>query len=886
MRAVCFFLAASAALAVWLPAAARADVPFNLDTTPGKLPKTIVPTDYDIALKPNVTTFTFTGTETVKINARSTAPTVIVNTHDMTVSRASLDGHTATSIATDNQKQITTLTFAKPVQPGRHVLALAFAGKIGDQPAGLFYQKYRSPSGEKVMLASQMESTDARRMFPGWDEPAFRATFRLRVTVPKQFDAVSNMPQTNQTIQGDTKVVQFARTPSMASYLVVLCAGEFGYLTGSSGSTVVRLVAPKGREQNGRYALDAAEKLLAYYNDYFGYKYPLPKLDLIDVPGGFPGAMENWGGITFTEDTLLFNPAVEPEDAKIDVFETIAHEMAHQWMGDLVTMAWWDNLWLNEGFADWMQTKATDHFNPQWHLWERVNGDVEFAMQTDSQTTTHPVYTPIENEAQADSAFDEITYQKGGAFIRMTEQYLGPDTFRDGLRVYLRKHAYSNTTSADMYTELSAVSHQDVAGFAKAWTTDPGFPLVHVAESCVGGAQSLAVSQRRFFYEPGQTSSQLWDVPLFVTPATGASQPSTYLLQTQSSTVKGPACGQPAIVNAGGYGYFRAHYDPATTSALVAALPQMDAPDRVRMLNDTAAFVIAGLAQPGEYLGLIDRLGADQNLAVWQSSINGLNQIAGFETARSGSAAFDAYRRRVLRPVLDRIGWGGTGSDDATAATLRQNVIAALGAAGDPDVIAESRKRFAAFLTNPQSLTPDLRGTVLNVVGSYADAATWKQLHDLYKAAHNEQEGRVLASALWHARDPQLAQKNLDMVLNGDIPAEAGPIAAFEDIFIVASNGRQPHLAWEFFKTNAPAMATHLSSFERAFLVSRGLPAFWNAAPYEELEAFGKANTPPDATAQLTQALHQVKLQIAVADRLTPLVDQWVAAHPTTTAAH
>ncbi len=885
MRALRLLVAACGALAVWLPNAAVADAPFNLDATPGKLPKTIVPVDYDIALRPNVSTLTFSGNETVTITARSTAPSVVLNTHDMTVSKAALDGKAATSIVTDNQKQTTTFVFSAPVAKGTHRLALAFAGKIGEQPAGLFYQKYSSPSGQKIMLASQMESTDARRMFPGWDEPAFRATFRIEVTVPKNFDAVSNMPATAQTIQGDAKTVTFARTPNMASYLVVLCAGEFAYLNGRSGSTIVRLVAPKGREQNGRYALDAAEKLLAYYNDYFGYKYPLPKLDLIDVPGGFPGAMENWGGITFTQSALLFDPAVQPEEAKVEIFETVAHEMAHQWMGDLVTMAWWDNLWLNEGFADWMQTKATDHFNPQWHLWERVNGDVEFAMQSDGQSTTHPVVTPIDNEAQADSAFDEITYQKGGAFIRMTEQYLGPDTFRDALRVYLRKHAYSNTTSADMYAALSAGSHQDVAAFAKAWTTEPGFPLVDVTESCTGGAQSLAVTQQRFFYEPNQTSSQLWDIPLFVAPSTGGAQAHVELFSDKAATVNGPSCDRPALVNAGGLGYFRAHYDAATTTALVAALPKMEAADRVRMLNDTQAFVLAGLLEPGAYLGLIDRLGADQNLAVWQSAINGLGALGEYENAKAGAPAFDAYRRQVLRPVLDRIGWSGS-SDDATTASLRQSVIGALGAAGDPQVIAEARARFAAFQKNPDSLPPNLRGTVLNVVGTYADEATWNQLHDLYKSSHSLEEGQIYGGALWHARDPALAQKNLQMAINGEIPPEAGPVAAFIDIFNVAGPGRQPKLAWEFFKTNAPAMASHLSSFERAFLVSRSLPAFWNAAPYAELEAFAKANAPPEASAQVNQALHQVQLQISVANRLTPLLDQWVASHPATTAAH
>ena len=864
------------ALAALVPAAARADAPFNFDATPGKLPKAIVPSAYDIALRTNLKSMTFTGTETVAAVAHAAAPTVVVNTHDMTVSKALLDGRAATAIATDNQKQTTTMTFPSAVAPGAHKIALTFAGKMGDQPEGLFYQKYQTPQGERVMLATQMESTDARRMFPSWDEPAFRATFHLRVTVPKNFDAVSNMPQTAESIAGDEKTVTFGKTPNMSTYLVVLAAGEFGYLKGSSGDTVVRLVAPKGREQRGAYALDAAEKLLAYYNDYFGYKYPLPKLDLIDVPGGFPGAMENWGGITFTEDALLFDPQNEPDSAKVEIFETVAHEMSHQWTGDLVTMAWWDGLWLNEGFADWMQTKATDHFNPQWHLWDRVNGDVEAAMQTDGQSTTHPVVTPVENETQADAAFDEITYQKGGAFVRMTEQYLGPDTFRDGVRAYIRKHAYSNTTSADLYAALGQASGKDIATYARAWTMDPGFPLVDVTETCNGGAQSLAVSQKRFFYEAGQTSAQLWQIPLWVAPATNDEAAQKAFVTAQSSTVPGAGCSEPALVNAGGYGYYRVRYDAKTAAALADLLPKLSPPDRVRLLADTQALMLAGSATPGDYLGLVDRLGNDTNLAVWQSAAGGLGRLAEYQDGRKGAAAFDAYRVRVLSPVLATIGWEG---GDATTVSLRTRLIGALGDAGDQRVIAESRARFAKYLADKSTLPPDLRGPVLNVVGTYADAATWDQLHALYKSSTSVDEGRVYASALWHARDAALAQKNLQMAIDGEIPAEAGPIAALIDVATVASAAHQPALAWQFFKTYGPKMSEHLSGFERALIFSRFLPVFWNAAPYADLDAFSKAQVPADGEAQRQQALHEVQLTISTADRLDPLVDAWVASH-------
>jgi aminopeptidase N len=873
-----------AALAVGFMSAglapALAEPPFSFDRTPGKLPKGVVPSSYDISLRPNVAKFTFTGSETVRIRIRAASKTIAFNTLDMKVSRAALDGRAAASIATDNAKQVTTLTFASPVAAGNHALALAFTGKIGEQPQGLFYQKFSAPAGEHVMLATQMESTDARRMFPSWDEPAFRATYKLTVTVPKSWDAVSNMPPAAQTIRGATKTVSFARTPNMSTYLVALCAGEFGYLSDTAPDGVrVRIVAPKGREQQGRYALDAEKALLAYYDDYFGTKYPLPKLDLIAVPGGFPGAMENWGAITFNESALLFDPSVEPESAKEGIFSTVAHEMAHQWMGDLVTMAWWDNLWLNEGFADWMQTKATDHFNPQWHLWERVNGDVEGAMGTDGLTTTHPVMTPIADETQANAAFDEITYQKGGAVIRMTEEYLGESTFRDGIRQYLKANAYNNTTSANLYAALSNASHQEVGAFANAWTTEPGYPLVTADESCTDGKRSLTLKQKRFFYEPGQSSDQVWQIPVAVAPMSRPQDAKVTLLSAKSATVStGGSCDEPAIVNAGAAGYFRVAYDGATFATLQSAVEKLEPTDRVRLLGDTGAAVTAGAMPVGGALDLYGKLDGDTNLAVWEGVIGQLDYLANMQVARPGEAAFDAYRIRLLRPVFDRLGWDGPASD-SNVVSLRRHLLRTLGDAGDAQIIAEARKRFAKYLTDRASLPAEMRGTVFAIVGTYADEATWNELHGLYKATKNLEEGRIIGGALNQARDPVLAKKNLAMATNGDIPPEAGPVAAFFDVLTVATSARQPKLAWTFFKDNETKLVEHLSSFEKGLLVGQFLPAFWNAAPADELEAFAKAKLPPEAVVQLKKAMNEVHVAVASADRLVPPIDRWVAAH-------
>lgn len=508
-------------LSLFVPNTLFGESPFRFADTPGKLPKDVVPKSYDIHIKPDIAKHAFTGSETVMIEVSKPVRTITLNANSLTIPSAKLLSDTgeiqqSAKVSLNSKEQTATLAFEHEISAGTHSLVLDFAGEINEAGQGLYYVKYQEEGNgeEKTMLSTQMEPTDARRMFPCWDEPSFRARFRLTATVPQSFTAVSNMPVERERKTDGGKEVRFGETPSMASYLVVFCAGELDAIHGEADGVKIGIYTTKGKAETGRYALESAEKILHYFNEYFGIEYPLPKLDLIAVPGGFGGAMENWGGIIFYESALLFDPAKSPEKTKERIFGITAHEMAHQWFGNLVTMAWWDNLWLNEGFASWMGTKCSDHFNPQWELWLRANGSKQHVMETDSLSTTHPIQQPVKTEAEAKSAFDEITYQKGQAFIGMLESYLGEDPFRLGIRNYMQAHQYSNSTTADLWNALEAASEKPVSDVAEGWTEQPGLPLVSLKRTASG----LSINQERFTIHQTNPKPLTWKIPICTAP--------------------------------------------------------------------------------------------------------------------------------------------------------------------------------------------------------------------------------------------------------------------------------------------------------------------------------------------------------------------------------
>ena len=871
-------LAAAFVLAAAAPAGAYV-APFNFDTTPGRLPKTVVPLDYAIALTPDAAAKTLRGTESITLDVRRSTTQIVFNTHDMTIASARLDGVRVARTMTQNDKQLTTLTLARPAAVGRHVLTLSYSGKIEDSSDGLFAQDYRTPDGRSGrMLSTQFESTDARRMFPGWDEPAFRATFQLTVTLPATWAAVSNMPVQTRTAHGATATTAFGRTPKMPSYLVVLTAGDLAAISGVGSDGVKQSVwAIKGDEQNGRYALESAQKILPYYDDYFGVKFPLPKLDHIAIPGGFGGAMENWGGITYNERIIIHRPNATLA-AKQGGFSTIAHEMAHQWNGDLVTMGWWDDIWLNESFASWMAAKATAKFNPEWNWQEREDGSKQSAMNADARSTSHAIQQHVTDELQADASFDpEITYDKGQAFLRMLEAYLGEDTFRTGIRQYMQAHKYSNATTADLWIALGAASKKDVSVLAKAWTEQPGFPLVSVTAACdASGNRSVTLAQKRFLID-GTTdaANTRWNVPIAL--ASG-SAPAAYVLlaNAQQSGIPAGRCGEPLRANAGGVGYYRVAYDAATFQTNRAAFASLPDSDKIAMLGDQWNLVRVGAAPLPSFLALANAMGANRNARAWEDIVNSLGELEADTRGTAQHDAFTEYARTIVAPLVASLGWETTPGEPVATGQLRSSAITALGTWGDPAIVAEARARFDRSIADPASTSPEMQEVLMLVVATNADATAFDRLHQLAQAAKDPTLAARYRAALMHVRDPKLAARALDIAMSAEIPPQQ---EGSRYRYVAAAADWNPKLAWAFFQTHSAELTKRFSLFEKMLGLSNAVPAiFWDAATPDQLEGWLKANLPPRAGEYITKGVTRAKTDGAIRERLREDVRAFLAS--------
>ena len=872
-----------ALLGLMLATGAAAESRYSFDATPGKLPKTVVPTHYAIELEPDLEGLTLAGAEVVDIEVREPTAQLVLNAVAITLSAASIDNEAQSAvIALDAPAETATLTFPQPLAAGAHKLRIGFSAQINKFGRGLFSVDYPTDKGKKRMLASHFEPTDARRMFPCWDEPAFKASFALTVTVPRALTAVSNMPVAREEpVTPSLKQVTFAPTPKMSSYLVVLAVGEFERLTAQADNVTVGVVTTLGKREQGRFALDSAVGLLRYYNDYFGVKYPLPKLDLIAVPGGFGGAMENWGGITFYESRLLFDPAANPASARRGIFSILAHEMAHQWFGNLVTMGWWDNIWLNEGFASWMQAKAAERFYPQWQTWLNGSGAKQFAMDLDARRSAHPIQQPVANETEAMALFDGITYSKGQALIRMLEAYLGEGAFRDGIRRYMAAHAYGNATTADLWQALEAAAGKPVGQIASTFTEQAGVPLVIAQAVCSGDEQRIMLRQEQFRRaaspDNGANSGakdgrpRRWQVPVTAGPPRAIRPSATVLLDGQGEIAAG-RCGEPIKLNLGDIGYYRVEYDAASRAALGKSLPLLAPADRVNLIADSWALVEAGRSEPQAYLELVDELGNEDTRAVWERVIGTLTRLVWLARGRPERPAVQAYARAKLRPLFDRLGWDAASRETGDGPLLRPRLIRVLGELGDEEILAEAKRRYAAFLENPQSLRPDLRETVTHLVGLTADRGTYDSLIALARKSTITNERSRYYSAAAGARDPVLARETLALTLTDELPnTMVGSV-----IGTVASSGEQPALAWDFVRANFDALANKQSPFFRNAFVSNLMTNFSDAERAAELAAFAPAHATSGGRIIAARAEETIRIAADFKARALPAIAEWL----------
>lgn len=864
------FLAAVAALLLATAGPVLAAAP---SAKPAAAQRVVLPTDvrpdrYDIRVKPDAADLTFTGAATIDITVLRATDRIVLNAADLTFGKVSLSGQAAApKVVLDDAQQTAAFVFPKAVAPGQYKLSIDYAGKIYQQASGLFALDYETADGGKRRaLFTQFENSDARRFAPMWDEPGVKSVFSLAVEAPEGQMAISNMPVAAQSARAGGATVRFADSPKMSSYLLFLALGDFERIHKQVGNTDIGVVVRKGDAAKGQFALDAAEKLLGYYNAWFDTPYPLPKLDLIAGPGNsqFFGAMENWGAIFYFDYYLLIDPKLSTEADKQQVFVVVAHEMAHQWFGDLVTMAWWDDLWLNEGFASWMENKATDHFHPEWKIWLSTQEGQQAAMRLDSRAGSHPVIADIPDVFAAATAFDAITYQKGQAVVRMLETYVGEDAFQAGVRSYIKQHAYGNAVSDDLWRALHAAAPaKNVAEVAHDFLLQPGVPLI---KADLAG-DSVTLTQSRFGVDESQRAPQSWRTPVNVAGPQGQALAVVSAERPQTVMV-----GTPVVVNAGQTGYFRSAYSPALWSKLTPTFPTLSPADQLGLLYDSRALGEAGLAPMSDYLALAKTMPADADPVVLATLAGQLDAIDGFYNGQPGQAAYRSFARARLAPAAARLGWDAKPGEADNDAVTRSAVLNTLGDLQDPATVAEARKRFAAWVADESSLTGSVRAAVLSIAAASADTATWETLYAKAKASRDPTDRSRLYRYLGASADPALADRALALALSGkmqptDVP---GLIAAVAQVF--------PDKAFDFAMANRAKIETFLEPTSRIVYFANLANASRDPAMLDKLETL-KASVPASTRGELEKAQAVIRNRLAVIRGPLKDADRWLAAN-------
>ncbi|HEX8655677.1 MAG TPA: M1 family metallopeptidase [Allosphingosinicella sp.] len=846
---------------------------------PTQLPRHVRPLHYSITAVPDAANLRFSARTDIDIEVVERTDRITLNAADLTFGEVSLHGGPgsptvaphATETDLDAERQTASFRFGRTLQPGRYRLSLNYSGVINTQAAGLFALDYDTSEGRKRALFTQFEAPDARRFFPSWDEPQFRTPYDLRVVVPTGQNVISNMPEAGREARPDGRsLVTFRTTPPMSSYLLFLAVGEFDRITTAAGGTEIGVVSRRGSGEQGRYALDASARIVPWYNDYFATPYPLPKLDNVAGPGSsqFFGAMENWGAIFSFESILLVDPATTSEARRQQIFSVAAHEIAHQWFGNLVTMAWWDDLWLNEGFASWMATKATDALHPEWEpLLSRIDTR-ESAMRLDSLATTHPIVQRLETVEQISQAFDDITYEKGEAVIAMLEDYVGEDAWRAGVRSYISRHRLGNTTSEDLWRAVETAANRPVTAIATQFTTQPGVPLIRVEEArCSGGRTIATLRQGEFSRDRPDKTPLSWTVPVIA--SAGGAELRT-LVGGGSAQATVPGCG-PLVVNYGQNGYYRTLYAAPLLARLTEAYPRLRPIDQIGLLADAWALGLAGYQPSSAALDLVDAAPANPNTRLTLRMAGILGQVHGFYNEDPARQALVArYATARLGPIFRRLGWTARPGEAANDAVLRAALIGTLGGMGDSAVVAEANRRFATG--NPAEINGPLRETILGIVAANATPATWDRLRAQARAETNPLLKAQLYGLLASSRDEALAQRALELALT----PEPGATNSADMISAVA--GRHPRLAFDFALRNRARVEALVDASSRSRYFARLAQGSSDRAMIQRLREYAERHLTPQSRGEADQAIAAIEDRARVREQRIPDITRWLDA--------
>jgi puromycin-sensitive aminopeptidase len=775
---------------------------------PYRLPIHVTPERYELKLTPNLTTWTFTGGETISLQVLEPVREIILNAAELEFAAASLKGSDGKvregRVTLDAENEQATLSFAEPVPAGRGELQIQFSGILNDKLHGFYRSTYKGGDGrDKPLASTQFESTDARRAFPCWDEPAFKAVFQVTLVVDQNLTAISNARVIREnSLPGNKKEVVFADSMKMSTYLVAFIVGEFEATEPvMAGGAPLRVCAVPGKTHLAKFAVDIGKASLEHFSAYYGIPYPGDKLDLVAIPDFASGAMENLGAITFRETALLVDGERATRAELERVADVVSHENAHMWFGDLVTMKWWNGLWLNEAFATFMEMLAVDAWKPEWRRWDSFTISRAAAMQVDGLKSTRPIEFPVERPEEAAGMFDILTYEKGASVLRMLEQYLGAEAFRDGIRLYLRRHAYANAETTDLWDALEESTRQPVRSLMDTWIFQAGYPLISVEKEPRG----LRVTQQIFRYlQDDSDRERKWHVPIFLRAGTKSGiLDETILLGDGEQSIELGDSVDWAVVNAGGHGFYRVRYSGELFVGLKQRLQeQLSAVERFSLVNDTWASTLAGLTSLTDYLNLIDLLRDENDVNVWTTVIGSahhLERILDDEQCATLAKRLGA----VLRPAVDRFGWERKKGESELESQLRGDLIAALGTIADErDCQERARRLFEQYERSPDSVDRNLIPALVAIVAHTGTAADYDKFYSRFKSAQTPQEETRFLFALANFRPLELIDRTLNLTVNGDVRTQNAPYLMRG----VLLNKTARTKAWSFMKNHWEGM--------------------------------------------------------------------------------
>jgi aminopeptidase N len=844
-----------------------------------RLPEVARPENYKLKFTPDLDKAKFEGDETITLRLLKSTSEVTLNAVDIDFHDVSITSGGAAQkakVTPLKEKEMVVLSVEKPLAAGTATVHITYTGILNDEMRGLYLGK--DDKGRKY-AATQFEATDARRAFPSFDEPDYKATFDITAVADKDQVAISNYKIVSDTPgPGDKHTVKFATTAKMSAYLAALVVGQFEYVEGSVDGIPIRVYSTPGKKEMGKFALDAAEYIVGYYNKYFGIKYPYGKLDLIGLPDFSAGAMENVGCITFREVILLIDEKEGSVDLKKTIASVTAHEIAHMWFGDLVTMKWWDDVWLNEGFATWMSSKPVQKWKPEWNFdLDDVSG-TGGTLNVDSLANTRPIHQAAETPAQIQELFDGIAYGKAASVLRMLEAYLGEETFRAGINAYLKEHQYGNATADDFWDSQAKVSHKPVDKIMPTWVKQPGAPIINVKAQCTGNSTNVTLEQQRYFVDRAKfeaVNDQLWQIPLCL-KGSASSTAKCELMTKKEETFTLPGCSTWVLTNAGATGYYRTGYQPDAVRALAKdAETKLSPAERIALQNDIWASVRVGREPVGDYLAFAQGLQTDRNRAVLEDVLGRLNYIGQYVVSDSDRDAYRMWLRQYLTPPMKEVGYEPKPGEADEQRTLRARLFNALGYdARDPETLEQARKIANKALTDPASVDHEIAGVALSLAALNGDAAFYDRVMAALKNPRSPEEYYVYLFTLPQFGDPKLLQRTLDFALSPDVRSQD----ALGVVTSVMGNPAGEQLAWDFVRQHWPEIEKAGGPFASAQVVG-ATSVFCDTASRDQVTEFFTAHKVAAAERTYKQSIERINNCVDLKSQQETKLASWLGQH-------